>query len=115
MSILLCAQIYVWYVRRSEIENVFHQGFYSLSPVGAYNVGSIIINFDPEVRTNVITRDFRCPNLRYFSYKGVGTYAYQKQYEPSIDLAKGDELGAFNLGSTVVLFFEVRCLANSWK
>ena len=85
-----------------------HQGFYSLSPVGAYNVGSIIINFDPEVKTNVITRDFRCPNLRYFSYKGVGTYAYQKQYAPNIALKKGDELGAFNLGSTVVLFFEVR-------
>lgn len=71
-------------------------------------MGSIVINFDPEVKTNVITRDFRCPNLRYFSYKGVGTYAYQKQYEPTIDLRKGDELGAFNLGSTVVLFFEVR-------
>ena len=51
----------------------------------------------------------RCPNLRYFSFGGVGTYAYERSYEP---LRKGDEIGAFNLGSTIVLFFE--CERFEW-
>ncbi len=84
----------------------------SLSAVGAYNVGSIVINFDPEVKTNAITRDFRCPNLRYLSYGGIGTHAYEKIYQPPVQQARGEELGLFNLGSTIVLFFEV---SNAFK
>jgi len=82
------------------------EGFYSLTAVGAYNVGSISLNFDETVKTNNITRDFTCGNLRYFSFGGVGTQAYENQYNENIFVSKGDELAKFNLGSTVVLIFE---------
>lgn len=35
----------------------------------------------------------------------MGTYAYEKTYE-NISFRKGEEIGLFNFGSTVVLVFE---------
>jgi len=90
---------------RISLSGQWEQGFFSLSPVGAYNVGSISLNFD-DVKTNYLRRDFRCPNLRYFSFGGVGTHAYEHEYKQPVSLKKGDEMGLFNLGSTVVLVFE---------
>ncbi|EGR31450.1 phosphatidylserine decarboxylase, putative [Ichthyophthirius multifiliis] len=59
--------------------------------VGATNVGSMDINFD-ELKTN---RNFK---VQYF----------QKVNIKSIFLPKGVEVGKFNLGSTVVIFFETQ-------
>jgi len=81
-------------------------GFYSLTAVGAYNVGSISLNFDQIAQTNRITRDFRCKNLEYFSWKGVGSHSYDVSYDEPIIQTKGQEIGQFHLGSTVVLIFE---------
>lgn len=81
-------------------------GFFSMTAVGAYNVGSMSFKFDPAIRTNALVRDWRNPNLRYFSMRGVGTYAYRLDYTQPIKAEKGEELGLFNLGSTVVLIFE---------
>ncbi|EGC39514.1 hypothetical protein DICPUDRAFT_147678 [Dictyostelium purpureum] len=86
----------------------WQHGFYSLTAVGAYNVGSISLNFDEETRTNCITRDFRCKNLEYFSWNGVGTHSYDLTYESPIPQERGQEIGQFHLGSTVVLIFEAK-------
>lgn len=59
---------------------------------GAYNVGSVALNFDPSFGTNKFRRDFRNPNLELLSYRGVGCFAYDKPYDPCISMAKGDEV-----------------------
>ena len=94
--------------------------------ISRYNVGSIELKFDSMLKTNQITRDYTCPNLeypypfwcwnfnfdlhKYFSWNGVGSYAYERDYraEHGVDIVaeKGDECGQFHFGSTVVLIFE---------
>lgn len=64
-------------------------GTIAVVKVGATNVGSIRLNFDPEVPTRSADRRFM-----------------RKAYEPPLHLSKGDELGRFELGSTVILLFE---------
>ncbi|KAI0369878.1 phosphatidylserine decarboxylase [Pilatotrama ljubarskyi] len=76
-------------------------GFFSMVPVGATNVGSIKINFDQALRTNVGSR----------REHPVGTFteAVYSAASPILNgqpLAKGDEMGGFCLGSTIVLVFE---------
>ncbi|KAH9836653.1 phosphatidylserine decarboxylase 1 [Rhodofomes roseus] len=76
-------------------------GFFGMVPVGATNVGSIKINFDQALRTNVATRH-RPP---------VGTFeeAVYTSASPVLrgqPLSKAQEMGGFYLGSTIVLVFE---------
>ncbi|CDO71720.1 hypothetical protein BN946_scf184920.g4 [Trametes cinnabarina] len=76
-------------------------GFFSMVPVGATNVGSIKINFDQALRTNVGSR----------REHPVGTYTEAVYSGASAilngqPLNKGDEMGGFCLGSTIVLVFE---------
>lgn len=56
--------------------------------IGATNVGQIEVPFDPEIRTNLNNSD-RSP--------------LRKTYCQAIDLEKGDELGVFHMGSSVVM------------
>lgn len=55
--------------------------------VGATNVGKISMSFDPEIVTN--RSHFR--------------QLIHKVYEPKISVEKGQELGVFNMGSTVIV------------
>lgn len=82
-------------------------GFFSMTPVGATNVGSIEINFDKYLRTNT----------RWIEQDGARTKAkpatcFEATYESAspllrgVPLTKGEEMGGFHLGSTVVLVFE---------
>ncbi|OAV96214.1 hypothetical protein PTTG_03441 [Puccinia triticina 1-1 BBBD Race 1] len=73
----------------------WRHGFFSMTPVGATNVGSILINFDRELRTNRVDR--RCHEEVVYAATGL--------LDGQI-LAKGAEVGAFSLGSTIVLVFE---------
>lgn len=55
--------------------------------VGATNVGSIVLNFDRKIFTN-------------WKLKTMN-----KTYEPPITIEKGDELGMFKMGSTVIVLY----------
>ncbi|TFK48032.1 phosphatidylserine decarboxylase [Heliocybe sulcata] len=76
-------------------------GFFSMVPVGATNVGSIRINFDTALRTN----------LRQRSRPPPGTYT-EAVYSAASSILNGqpltpaEEMGGFCLGSTIVLVFE---------
>ena len=62
--------------------------------VGATNVGSIVADFDPELKTN------------QSSGKKVSEYEHEVEYGTPINFKKGDDFGFFNFGSTMVLIFE---------
>ncbi|KAK8041255.1 hypothetical protein PG994_014262 [Apiospora phragmitis] len=89
-------------------------GFFSYVPVGATNVGSIKINFDRELRTNSLTTDTAADraadeaSARGEPYSGFAeaTYAAASPVLGGYALRCGDEMGGFQLGSTVVLIFE---------
>lgn len=82
-------------------------GFFSLTAVGAYNVGSIELNMEPNFRTNRLRRDFITENLKIFNNTdSLGKHFYEKQYSNPIHIHKGDDIATFNFGSTVVLIFE---------
>ncbi|XP_051552115.1 phosphatidylserine decarboxylase proenzyme, mitochondrial-like isoform X2 [Myxocyprinus asiaticus] len=72
-------------------------GFFSLTAVGATNVGSIRIYFDKELRTNN-------PRYNKGSYNDF-SYVTNNNQE-GVMMSKGEHLGEFNLGSTIVLLFE---------
>lgn len=64
-------------------------GFFSMTAVGATNVGSIEIYSDPELRTNT---------------KGKRNIVNERDLQASYQ--KGDLFGQFNMGSTIILLFE---------
>lgn len=89
-------------------------GFFSYIPVGATNVGSIKVNFDRELRTNSLTTDTAADRAaedaarRGEPYLGFAEASYQRASRVlgGHALRRGDEMGGFQLGSTVVLVFE---------
>ncbi|CAK7208607.1 phosphatidylserine decarboxylase 1 [Sporothrix curviconia] len=89
-------------------------GFFSYIPVGATNVGSIKVNFDRELRTNSLTTDTAADRAaeeaaqRGEVYSGFAeaTYAAASPILHGHALRRGEEMGGFQLGSTIVLVFE---------
>jgi len=89
-------------------------GFFSYVPVGATNVGSIKINFDKELRTNSLTADTQAARdaeeaaKRGEPYLGYAeaTYEAASPVLHGYALRRGEEMGGFQLGSTIVLVFE---------
>lgn len=92
-------------------------GFFSMVPVGATNVGSIVVNFDKDLKTNVVYED----DIYLIDEKAGPTGAkkrlrkntvYEATYTKAsallggYPLVKGQEVGGFKLGLTVVLVFE---------
>lgn len=65
-------------------------GFFSMTAVGATNVGSIEIYSDPQLQTNTKGKRNRVDEL------DLG----------QVDLKKGELFGQFNMGSTIILLFE---------
>ncbi len=67
----------------------FYEGkrFY-LVLVGALNVGQMVLNFEPQIETNIQTDE-----IKLFEYS-------------DLELKKGEELGYFKMGSTIILIAE---------
>jgi len=70
----------------------WQHGFFSLTAVGATNVGSVKVGLDPNLETN--TRRWELDTF------------HQYVWEEGVEVKKGDYFGEFNLGSTIVLIFE---------
>jgi phosphatidylserine decarboxylase len=89
-------------------------GFFSFIPVGATNVGSVKLNFDAELRTNSLTTDTAADRAataaakRGEAYSGFAEATYYKASSAlsGHPLQRGEEMGGFQLGSTIVLVFE---------
>lgn len=58
--------------------------------IGATNVGQIEVPFDPEIRTN---------------FSAQPHSPLRKTYSQPKAISKGDELGVFNMGSSVVVLY----------
>ncbi|KAF7659712.1 hypothetical protein LDENG_00294010 [Lucifuga dentata] len=92
---------------RVALTGQWQHGFFSLTAVGATNVGSIRVYFDQELHTNApryskgsfIDRSYVAVGNQEAAGGGVSSAG-------GVSLQKGEALGEFNLGSTIVLLFE---------
>jgi len=73
-------------------------GYFSYTAVGATLVGSMKIYFDEKVKTSKAHKHTR-------AYRHNGIYFDRKFLRP-VSLERGDQIGEFNIGSTVILVFE---------
>ncbi|XWS38593.1 hypothetical protein CRYUN_Cryun19dG0144400 [Craigia yunnanensis] len=83
---------------RVVLEGLWQRGFMAIAAIGATNIGSIELFIEPELRTNRPRKKLlpsEPPEERVYESEGVGAM-----------LKKGDEMAAFNMGSTVVLVFQ---------
>lgn len=69
----------------------WEHGFFSYTAVGATNVGTIKVYFDKNLQTNCSTKTPKCRDVCFGN---------------SLDLKKGDIIGEFRMGSTIVLVFQ---------
>ncbi|KAK9459697.1 phosphatidylserine decarboxylase-domain-containing protein [Lipomyces oligophaga] len=81
----------------------WQHGFFSMTPVGATNVGSIKVHFDKDLKTNDPQHKHRNTETPV-CYEA--TYANASKLLGGYPLEKGEQMGGFQLGSTVVLVFE---------
>ncbi|XP_072963327.1 phosphatidylserine decarboxylase proenzyme 1, mitochondrial [Typha angustifolia] len=82
---------------RVVLEGQWKEGFIALAAIGATNVGSIKLFIEPELQTNRPNWRLQSepPDERMYEPKGIG-----------VVVKKGEEVAAFNMGSTVVLVFQ---------
>ncbi|KAI9834025.1 MAG: phosphatidylserine decarboxylase 1 [Phylliscum demangeonii] len=89
-------------------------GFFSLTAVGATNVGSIKITFDRELRTNSLTTDTTADRVAQEAARrgepssgyAEATYQAASKLLGGHALTRGEEVGGFQLGSSIVMVFE---------
>ena len=71
--------------------------------VGAFNVGSISPDFDPEWGETAARGPAKETRTRGITNRGRGSDPGERSYDPPLSLSRGDPLMAFHLGSTVIL------------
>ncbi|KAM8854186.1 phosphatidylserine decarboxylase proenzyme, mitochondrial [Synchiropus picturatus] len=76
----------------------WQHGYFSLTAVGATNVGSIQVYFDQDLHTNA-------PRYSQGSFCDL-SYGEAESPAQGVVLQRGQPVGEFNLGSTIVLLFE---------
>ena len=87
-------------------------GFFSMTPVGATNVGSIRVHFDKDLTTNTVYESSTVDEAGSGRKRVKKATCYEATYNKAspllggYPLLKGQQMGGFNLGSTVVLVFE---------
>ncbi|KAF5734405.1 phosphatidylserine decarboxylase proenzyme 1 mitochondrial isoform X1 [Tripterygium wilfordii] len=89
---------------RVVLEGLWQEGFMAVAAIGATNIGSIELFIEPQLRTNRPRKKLlhsEPPEERVYDPEGVG-----------VSLKKGDEVAAFNMGSTVVLVFQAPTLKS---
>ncbi|GMM37904.1 phosphatidylserine decarboxylase 1 [Saccharomycopsis crataegensis] len=91
---------------RVSLLGYWKHGFFSMTPVGATNVGSVKINFDKELVTNKKYDPYNSNERFVKNSVYEATYFNNSKSLGGIPLNKGVEMGGFELGSTVVLVFE---------
>ncbi|XP_015250959.1 PREDICTED: phosphatidylserine decarboxylase proenzyme isoform X1 [Cyprinodon variegatus] len=89
---------------RVVLRGQWQHGFFSLTAVGATNVGSIRVYFDQELQTN--TPRYNKGSFHDRSYVATDNQVKSAPEEGGVSLHKGEPVGEFNLGSTIVLLFE---------
>jgi phosphatidylserine decarboxylase len=84
----------------------WRHGFFSLTAVGATNVGSIHAAFDGDLVTNQPwALKSECSHASTCSRRSF--HFHEKSFEEKpVDLSTGDDFGHFEFGSTIVLIFE---------
>ncbi|KAK9079966.1 hypothetical protein SSX86_001641 [Deinandra increscens subsp. villosa] len=87
---------------RVVLEGKWQEGYIAMAAIGATNIGSIELFIEPTLRTNQPRKKLlqsEAPEERVYEPEGTGVL-----------LKKGDEVGVFNMGSTVVLVFQAPAL-----
>lgn len=84
---------------RVTLTGKWKHGFMAYTPVGATNVGSIKVYFDEELITNLPYPHSQIHKPKHNKY-------LDKVYPQPVKMDKGEQLGEFNLGSTIVMVFE---------
>ncbi|XP_057787005.1 phosphatidylserine decarboxylase proenzyme 1, mitochondrial [Salvia miltiorrhiza] len=83
---------------RVVLEGQWKEGYMAMAAIGATNIGSIELFIEPTLKTNKPQKKLLHslpPDERLYEPEGTG-----------VQLRKGDEVAAFNMGSTVVLVFQ---------
>lgn len=95
---LLCLNERVVYMGR------WRHGFFSMTAVGATNVGSISVYCDQELTTNTPRWSLRGHRDRVLSDPGQVSSPGSDCW--GVSVSRGQMFGEFNMGSTIVLLFE---------
>lgn len=83
----------------------WQHGFFCFAAVGAYNVGSIHLVFDQDLVTNK-AMEYQPGDFIQNTYTVTSPESKNNQLtDKPVQLGKGDHIGWFSLGSTIILIF----------